>query len=223
MPYETFPLRFEECGHVLNAPLLHNANANHEGCFVCHPELRDVPVGGKCPECVNAAFFKRIFLSEVEWQSAVALEAMTRLRESLPDPPARANPERAFFFVQAFLAAAGNVSKLLWNQQWGEELRRTLNVRDDSAIADRTLRNHFEHFDERIERWAAKSTNHIFIDRNIFSGTRGFTGVERMDGLRNLNSSTLTITFWGEGYNLPQVEEALKNVHDLAQQKKLVR
>jgi len=165
------------------------------------------------------AFFQQIFLSEIEWQSAVALESMSRLRESLPNPPATANQQLAFFFVQAFLVAAGNVSKLLWNEHWGEELRRMLNVKDDSPIADRTLRNHFEHFDERIERWAAKSTNHIFIDRSIFSGARGFTGVQRMDGLRNLNSSTLTISFWGEEYDLAKVENALKEVNALAKQK----
>jgi hypothetical protein len=49
MAYETFELRFE-CGHTRTIPLLHNQN-NAE-CFVCHPELRDVPASGKCPQCI---------------------------------------------------------------------------------------------------------------------------------------------------------------------------
>jgi hypothetical protein len=33
-------------------PLLHNQTDAE--CFVCHPELRDVPASGKCPECMIA-------------------------------------------------------------------------------------------------------------------------------------------------------------------------
>jgi hypothetical protein len=51
MPYETFELRFAGCGHVLNVPLQHNA-ADAQ-CYVCHPELRDVPAKGACPECAS--------------------------------------------------------------------------------------------------------------------------------------------------------------------------
>jgi len=51
MAYETLELRFE-CGHTRTIPLLHNQNDAE--CFVCHPELRDVPAVGRCPECMNA-------------------------------------------------------------------------------------------------------------------------------------------------------------------------
>jgi hypothetical protein len=164
--------------------------------------------------------FQQVFLGEIEWQSAIALEAMSRLRQSIT------TPDLSFFYIQAFLVAAANVSKLLWttaNATRGDELRKLLNVTDDSPIASKTLRNHFEHFDERIERWVKQSTRHNFIDRNVFSGGRGIVGAEEIDILRNLNSATLTITFWGETYNLPQVEEALKKVHDLAKQKRFAR
>jgi hypothetical protein len=51
MSYETFELRFEGCDHTRPIPLLHNQNDAE--CFVCHPELRDVPATGKCPECMT--------------------------------------------------------------------------------------------------------------------------------------------------------------------------
>jgi hypothetical protein len=47
MPMETFPLHFEGCEHVLNIPLVHNSDDSR--CYLCHPELRDHPVTGKCP------------------------------------------------------------------------------------------------------------------------------------------------------------------------------
>jgi hypothetical protein len=53
MHIETFPLHFEGCEHVLNIPLLHNPD--HSRCYLCHPELRDRPVTGKCPECISEA------------------------------------------------------------------------------------------------------------------------------------------------------------------------
>jgi hypothetical protein len=53
MAYETFELRFEGCNHTMQIPLLHNQDDSR--CFVCHPELRDVPAPGKCPACTSAA------------------------------------------------------------------------------------------------------------------------------------------------------------------------
>jgi hypothetical protein len=52
MSNETFELRFEGCGHTMKIPLKHSAN--HDHCFVCHPELRDIPSPGKCPLCIMA-------------------------------------------------------------------------------------------------------------------------------------------------------------------------
>jgi hypothetical protein len=51
MTYETFEARFEGCDHTRTIPLLHNQNDAE--CFVRHPELRDVPASGKCPECMS--------------------------------------------------------------------------------------------------------------------------------------------------------------------------
>jgi hypothetical protein len=53
MPIETFPLHFEGCEHVLRIPLVHNSDDSR--CYLCHPELRDRPVTGKCPECISEA------------------------------------------------------------------------------------------------------------------------------------------------------------------------
>jgi hypothetical protein len=165
-------------------------------------------------------FFRQIFLAEIEMQSDYALEAMNLLRQSLP------NPDRSFFYIQAFLVSAANVSKLLWpkDEKRGEELRQILNVGENSPIADRTLRNHFEHFDERIERWAAQSKRHIFIDRSIISGPvsrtpRVIGGVEPTDVMRTLYSSSLVITFQSDTYDLPTVEQALKEVRESAREK----
>jgi hypothetical protein len=53
MAYETFQLRFEECEHVLNVPLIHSSHRVTR--YVCQPEMRDVPMKGKCPKCMADA------------------------------------------------------------------------------------------------------------------------------------------------------------------------
>jgi hypothetical protein len=65
-----------------------------------------------------------------------------------------------WFWMQSFLVAAASVSRLLWGtnpkaEARREPLRQALGVDDASPVRDRTLRNHFEHLDERIETSAA--------------------------------------------------------------------
>src|ERR1700749_194642 len=44
------------CGHTMKIPLQHSSD--HDRCFMCRPELRDVPASEKCPPCVSAAAHK---------------------------------------------------------------------------------------------------------------------------------------------------------------------
>jgi hypothetical protein len=53
MPRETFDLHFEQCDHLIKIPLLHDAG-DHSLCYICHPELRDRPLSGRCPKCISA-------------------------------------------------------------------------------------------------------------------------------------------------------------------------
>ena len=84
--------------------------------------------------------------------------------------------ERFWYSVQAFLVAAGNISKLLWPTYWkgedllpgrGAELKVSLEVEEDSPLEPRTFRKHFEHFDLRLEQWAISMEPRIFVDSKI--------------------------------------------------------
>jgi hypothetical protein len=90
-------------------------------------------------------------------------------------------------------------------------LRQSLGVKDDSPLAPRTFRNHFEHFDERLEVWATSSKRKNFIDSNI--GPPGFlAGFDAEDFLRNLDTENMAVTFRGDAYNIKPVVAA---IHDL--------
>jgi hypothetical protein len=159
----------------------------------------------------------RIFQREVERQTRFALLAASDLEAA----PKAGDMDRIWYAVQALLVAAGNVSKLLWPSQplvpsRGEEIRHSLAVPDDSALAPRTFRNHFEHFDQRLEQWAASSQRKNFADSNV--GPPGMiSGLEPGDYLRNLDTTQLAVTFRGDTYLLKPILEALKELHAKAE------
>jgi hypothetical protein len=110
----------------------------------------------------------KVFQREVERQCRFALMAVEELNQSLKS----CNMDGIWYSIQSFLVAVGNVSKLLWppNSRFsgrGIDLRKSLSVDDDSPLAPRTFRNHFEHFDERLEDWATSLGSHNFIDGNV--------------------------------------------------------
>jgi hypothetical protein len=126
---------------------------------------------------------------------------------------------RLWFSVQAFLVAAGNVSKLLWPAPYdtrrlperGPEFRASLEVEEDSPLESRTLRNRFEHFGARLEKWAVSSQHRIFIDSNI-GPAGGISGGEPGDYLRNFDPGNFAVTFHGDTYPLPTIADALEQL-----------
>lgn len=57
MGNETITLRFRECIHVVTLDPMHNPTDNHAQCYVCHPELLNIPLPGKCPECDAGGYY----------------------------------------------------------------------------------------------------------------------------------------------------------------------
>src|SRR3989442_13158213 len=96
---------------------------------------------------------KDSFLIEIEKQCKFGIMASYDLENALKSH----NMDRLWYSVQGILLAAGNISKLLWpsntqSADRGNELRTLLSVSDGSPLTPRTFRNHFEHFDERLEQ-----------------------------------------------------------------------
>ncbi len=154
-----------------------------------------------------------IFQREIERQCRFALIAFADLGEALNV----ANTDRAWYSIQALLIAAGNVSKLLWPPGStfagrGNELRLSLAVPDPSPLEPRTFRNHFEHFDERLEAWASSSQRHNFVDSNI--GPAGsISGPDLADFLRNFDTTKYAVTYRGDTFELRPIIAALEALH----------
>jgi len=165
----------------------------------------------------------RIFQSEVEVQCNFAMMAFKDIEKALEAMERAVKRERNFmkedmdhlwYSVQAFLVAAGNVSKLLWpikeqHRKRGVELRESLSVRANSPLEPRKFRNHFEHFDERLDDWATASEQKNFVDCNIVS----IAGPGSGDCLRNFDPEKFAVTFRGDEYPLEPVISAIKEIH----------
>jgi hypothetical protein len=128
---------------------------------------------------------------------------------------------RLWYAVQAFLVASGNISKLLWPSrkrlfpERGHELRAGLEVEESSPLKPRTFRNHFEHFDERLEQWVASPEPRTLTD--LYIGPEGaISGLELDTRLRHFDPATFTVTFRGDTYRLQPIIEAIQAIHQRA-------
>ena len=155
----------------------------------------------------------RIFQLETERQCRFAIMAIEDLQKALQT----GDIDRIWYSVQTFLVAAGNLSKLLWPSaahisDRAKELKSSLGVDDSSPLAPRTFRNHFEHFDERLENWATSSKHQGFVDSNV--GPSGMIyGPDSGDYLRNFDTIKGSITFRGDEYILKPMVDAIVELH----------
>ncbi len=165
-----------------------------------------------------------LFLREVDLQCRYAWNAYTQLWSSVQI----LHHDAAFYFVHSFLSHSALVSKLLWPvptgsadrkrrmRERGEALRGFLHLTDGGLLANRSLRNSLEHYDERLQDWVAETQTGVIAEAN-FSSPAGMGGMERIAYHRNLDIETGDFTFQGEAYNLHGVMKELQAILDLTQ------
>ncbi len=112
-----------------------------------------------------------------------------------------------FLHLQHFLSHAAIVDKILDPVKDSERYRLLAGHVDLSGVnlkPFRRLRNHLEHFDERLDRWVTEYDGYPFFDMNLVTGTKGFP---KKAYLRALNGHIYK--FHGEDYDLDQLYVAL--------------
>jgi hypothetical protein len=153
-------------------------------------------------------FEKSVFKQEIQRQCDYAAAARREMTRALD---AGELDSSFWFWTQAFLIAAANVSKLLWGKDAAaaarrRDLRDDLGVTDDSPIRPRSIRNHFEHFDERIED--AVRTGAV-VDTNFVPKGAIDAGPRKHSYLRNYDAGTDTLMFWHDEIHVGTVVEEL--------------
>jgi hypothetical protein len=147
----------------------------------------------------------RAFQVQIEIQgtfiSMAAQNVNTGLRQG--------DSKQVFYGIQNLIAAAANIAKACWWQagqlaHQRKPLRDSIGISDSSPLKNVNMRNHFEHMDERIDRWWDESINHNIADTNI--GPRNMiAGLAEIEMFRQFDPTTKELMFWGQSFNIQAI------------------
>ena len=116
-----------------------------------------------------------------------------------------------FYYLHHFIVHVVNVDKL-FNIKVGTTreaiLKDTISLFGLDLKPIRKLRNHLEHFDERLDTWIQNHDGSAFFDNNIVTGTKGFP--EKVF-LRALDGDVYK--FYGESFALVPIFDAIDKLH----------
>ena len=159
------------------------------------------------------SFKEFILIGEITLQAQIAQRAAERLRATHD----KFDNLETWCSIQSILVATGNVSKILWPKEIykarGESLRKFLRIENNNPLANRKFRNHFEHYDERIEEYFKGHSDGVYTDLAMNpSLNSGIFGDEPLDTHRGYNSFNNTLVFRGETLDLEEVLLALEDI-----------
>jgi hypothetical protein len=186
-----------------------------------------------------------VYVAEVRTQAGFALGSIASTRAAVEEH--RREPRRpvwvreAHRHVQSALTAAARVSRILWpvvgslppggssgttgkaskvqvRAARAATVRGALGIDAAPTLRSRTVRDHLEHYDERLDAWAAEERPWL-IDMVI--ATAADLAPHRAElpaaGMhRVLDPETMTYWFWNDQVELPDLENELRLVHDAA-------
>jgi len=169
-------------------------------------------------------FLKRIYLQQVKQECEFCLAAIARMNEILKSEGESQND----FFREALdlVHHAAAVSRIFWPpgcrdkkkkvraQQRGQALRDQLEIRSNHPIQKRTLRDHFEHFDERLDDWAENSRNKNMINRLL--GPRNAVGGDAIgdsDIIHHYDPATKIYAFRGEAFDIQELVDGIGDIY----------
>jgi hypothetical protein len=125
-----------------------------------------------------------------------------------------------FYSLQNLLASAANLSNAFWGQGGAlanerAPLRKSLDVLDSSPLRPTIFRNHFEHFDECLDRWWKLSTRHNQVDFAI-APQSALQNVDHVDCIRMFDPDAYIATFWGDTFDVKAIMAEIYRIWPLA-------
>jgi hypothetical protein len=123
--------------------------------------------------------------------------------------------------IQAFATACANISKACWGQggrlaEDRKPLRGSLRIADDSPLANTDLRNHLEHYDERLDHWY-RTSNGRFADY-VIGPPNEVVGMAPINIFRHFDPQTTDVIFWGEHYRIQGLAIEIERLLPIAKQ-----
>lgn len=99
-------------------------------------------------------------------------------------------------------------------QRRGQFLRDLLELQSGHALQNRALRDHFEHFDERLDEWAESSKNRNIV-RQLFGPRTAIGGdaIQDSDIIHHFDPDTNIFGFRGEHYNIQELATGIDDIY----------
>lgn len=164
----------------------------------------------------------RIFQAEIELQCKFIMAAAHELNAAL----VTGSGDDIWRHLQSILVASASLSKMFWGSGAGsneelaksrQSLRESLAVSDESPLRDVELRNDFEHFDERLERWFATSEHRNYFGRVIGPGRQLISPQPpATDMFQQFDPGNGEVTFWAHTVSLRDLLAEVSRILPLA-------
>ncbi|WP_231421656.1 hypothetical protein [Pseudomonas sp. Leaf59] len=146
--------------------------------------------------------------------------------------------KECFRSVHSFLTHLSNISRLIWPpalspkqncfcdkpramglkcntcvaRMRSAEILSALNIIDpEHVLKNRTLRDHLEHFDERIDHWMQTSERRNYV-QDYIGAKGGIQGMEESDMMRQYDPDNGNFTFRGETHSLVDLFAGLQDL-----------
>lgn len=170
-------------------------------------------------------FLQTIYLRQVTQECEYCFEAIKRLNSILE----RKGEGDLFREALDLVHHSAAISRIFWPpgsrnkhsakraQRRGQALRDILSLKSGHPIQDRTLRDHFEHFDERLDDWAEHSRNRNIVDR--FIGSRNAIAGDAIgdaDIIRHYDPARKVFSFRGEAFDIQALASGLDDIYQKA-------
>lgn len=167
-------------------------------------------------------FLQEVYLGQVAAECEHCFRAIGELNDIL----AKKKEGDLFVPVRALIHHAAAVSRIFWppggkdklarqrSQRRGDALRRALNIKSPHPVQSRSLRDHFEHFDERLDEWAEKSKNRNIVDRLVGPCSAiGGDAISDTDIINHYDPATNTYYFRGESFNIQTLATGMDDIY----------
>ncbi|WP_426713424.1 hypothetical protein [Chromobacterium violaceum] len=175
-------------------------------------------------------FDQKVFLMEIEAQCTYALQAIQNLNMAIGGMHATGVDHQRMKFLfretfrslHSFLTHTSNISKMIWpidskkhrdiRNARAAHLKTLLKIDDENPIKSRELRDHLEHYDERLDHWAQTSTHKNIAADNI-GDWEAIQGLDSGDFMRWYDPADKSFRFRGVRYDINELFLAVQALH----------
>ncbi len=173
---------------------------------------------------IDPDFAFRMFGLTEAAKAIAAIEDVERLfsvREKVSDSAERRENGSIFEKLRLVLTYTASTSRIFWPPRnkakaRGERLRKLVGIPKDHALSDRSLRDHIEHFDERLDDWLGQAPRPFSgFECAVHQDLHEITVEAMQISVPVLFfEHNLEISLFGRTYKLADLKRSLEDVRD---------